>query len=582
MIFIVVGFLQLVSHVQGAERIWAISHMANNENVIGWSLAAGANALEIDVTFDSTGDPADTYHGTPCDCSCLITIGVCQFPISQICTERHSITKVLGYFMSHQKRDQVALLYMDSKMDAVPEKFEKTAGINILKLLESQVFAKGYEGNIVIGGGKNKYLKSLAEQAKLSQYQKQIFITYDMYSSSSEALKFMAKMEYTNKIFSAGISMCAQSFYNFETEAVLGRINKAKGVVSDTIIWTIDREDQFDKYYDYGGRGFISNNIAGLVQWAKKRGYALFTKDDTVPGSTAGSENLVVNRGACHCKINGTGCIITNPAPEQSACKCTKNDDGVCVGKVVGCKDLSSPKCNAPDNSMESCFQGLGDCKGYSSNINTCHCTYDKDGCRVSKAAGYGKACRCTVVKEEDKRYCKGEIVDCRQPESQYCTNSTSVQTCLQGGGNCDGHNAEQCKCKKKGNGCVIISPAPQDTACQCKKMGSECLASSAICNDENLLTCKKPDTTLASCSQGLGNCNGYPGKCECYYVDTGCRISKAAPSGSACRCTSYWFFGNSCYGEVVGCGILTSAECKKPSTTIKSCHQGLGNCAGY
>ena len=572
----------MVSQAQCAEKFWAIAHMANNDNVIGWSLAAGANALEIDVTFNSAGNPTETYHGTPCDCSCLITTGVCQFPISQICTARHPIGKVLQYFMSHEYKDQVALIYFDSKMGAVPEKFAGSAGTNMVKMLEQELFDRGYEGNVLIGGGKEEYLRSLTEQSMLSKYQRQIFVTYDMYSRSSEALKYMAQMQYTNKIFSAGISMCAQPFYNFESEAVLGRINKAKGVITDTIIWTLDREDQFDKYYNYGARGIISNNIAGLVQWAKRRGYNLYTKNDTLKGTTAGTESLVLSRGTCYCKRNGTGCVITTPAPQHSACKCTENTEGVCVGKVVGCKDLSDPYCLTPDISLKSCYQSQGDCKGYSENLNTCDCTYESDGCKISKAAIEGKACRCTLVRKGETRSCQSEVVDCQQQDSPYCTNSTSIQSCIQGGGNCDGYSSEKCNCKKNKNGCIISSPAPKDTACQCNKVGGDCSGSSTVCHDESLATCKNPDSSLSSCAQGNGNCNGYPGGCECYYVNAGCRISKAAPPGSACRCTSYWLFGNSCYGEVVGCGNLKSDECKNPDVTIKSCHQGLGNCAGY
>ena len=588
MISVLVGLLLLAFPVQCAEKFWAIAHMANNENVLGWALAAGANALETDITFDSTGVPITAFHGSPCDCTCLITYGTCQFPVSQICSEPHDISKVYAYFMAHPQREQVALLYVDSKIDAVPQRLERKAALNIVKLLEEEIFGKGYEGYVVIGGGKERYLKSLAEIVNLSQYQSKIFITYDGFSELSEGLQYMAKLDYNNKLLSAGISMCAQSFYNFEKDAVLGRINKAKGVISETIIWTIDREDQFDKYYNYGGRGFISNNIAVLVQWAKKRGYELFTKDDVVPSTTAGRESLVLNRGTCHCKAKGDGCVITKSAPEQSACKCTLTY-GECAGKVVGCKDVSSAQCSAPDNSLESCFQGLGDCKGYSNNLHTCECAYKKDGCRVSKPAKYGKACRCT--KDDANKSCEGEVVDCRQPESHYCTGSsssdltvsTSLQSCLQGGGDCGGYKDDQCKCKKRGtSGCVISSPAPKDTACSCTKKGSECKASVTICKDESLDTCKAPDTTLASCAQGSGNCNGYYEGCECYYVEEGCRVSKAAPPGSACKCYSYWSFGYGCYGEVVGCGNLTSDACKNPDTTVQSCHQGLGNCAGY
>ena len=152
--------------------------------------------------------------------------------------------------------------------------------------------------------------------------------------------------------------------------------------------------------------------------------------------------------------------------------------------------------------------------------------------------------------------------------------------TCLQGGGNCAGYPDQQCSCSVETAGCKISSPAAPDTACSCHYYGGQCTASTTICHEEHAASCLAPDSSLASCLQGAGNCGGTCGcTCECSYQGGGCRVSRAPPPGTACRCSKFWW---SCSGEVVRCGDTAAEECASPDTGMGSCHQGRGNCAGY
>ena len=80
---------------------------------------------------------------------------------------------------------------------------------------------------------------------------------------------------------------------------------------------------------------------------------------------------------------------------------------------------------------------------------------------------------------------------------------------------------------------------------------------------------------------------------CDCGYRDNflqgGCIITQAAPSGMACKCEaipnhddpllSPQFY---CIGHVVGCTYNNTNTCAHPSTDVSSCFMGEGDCGGY
>ena len=64
---------------------------------------------------------------------------------------------------------------------------------------------------------------------------------------------------------------------SYKDEAALGRINKARGVISDMIIWTLDNKDEYSRYYDAGARGIITNNLNNIMEWVRDNGCLLYT-----------------------------------------------------------------------------------------------------------------------------------------------------------------------------------------------------------------------------------------------------------------------------------------------------------------
>lgn len=343
-------------------------HTLNNENILDYALEAGANALEMDLNFDDRGYPSTFYHDNICDCLCTSPES-CQF---KVCNNARPAKAVLSHFMSHKKMGQVAMLYLDSKMGEMSETAMKQTGAHMVKFIEEELLSKGYKGIVLIGGAEDEYLQSLADSAKKSTFENQIFVAFDWHKDFKKGLKFIAGLDYPNKMISTGIMRCIKWAVGYEDEAVLGRINKARGVVSDIIIWTLDKEREFDNYYSYGARGIISNNIKRLVSWAKKRGHQLYTTQDTVCGATAGEENLVTKVGDCGCEKHGSGCRIDEEiAPVSgSACRCARQRIPwfgfiACRGDVVGCEDVTAHKCRNPDGGVLSCELGGGDCGGY-------------------------------------------------------------------------------------------------------------------------------------------------------------------------------------------------------------------------
>ena len=357
-------FNLLETKITCADKLWAISHMVNNEEILDYSLEAGANALEMDLTFDESGNPKNLYHNWFCDCLCSPDTETCMF---DICEKARPVGGVLKYFMSHEKSGQVAMLYMDNKLDDVPEKLVKQAAANLVDLLEKNVLAGGYRGVILMAGANKDFLKSLADEANKSSFKRQLFVGHDHHFDFKEGMELLADLNYPYKIASTGMPRCAKWAVGYGDEIALGRVNKARGVISDTIIWTLDKHSEYDKYYNYGARGIITNNIKNLLRWAKGRGYQLYTTEDAICGAAAGRENLVTDVGHCGCEKEGAGCRINDEVAsvQGSACKCSKQWFFSCKGDVVGCKNITSPQCLKPDQSEQSCIQGGGDCRGY-------------------------------------------------------------------------------------------------------------------------------------------------------------------------------------------------------------------------
>lgn len=101
-------------------------------------------------------------------------------------------------------------------------------------------------------------------------------------------------------------------------------------------------------------------------------------------------------------------------------------------------------------------------------------------------------------------------------------------------------------------------------------------------CRNRDSPKCATPDKDFASCLLGGGDCGAYDAEDECDwdYGAGGCKISKAAPEYSACKCSykGAW----TCGGKVTQCIIPNSPQCTTPGKDHASCLLGGGDCGAY
>jgi glycerophosphoryl diester phosphodiesterase len=67
------------------------------------------------------------------------------------------------------------------------------------------------------------------------------------------------------------------------------------------------------------------------------------------------------------------------------------------------------------------------------------------------------------------------------------------------------------CDCDYHPGGCVISKPAPAGQACKCSYKGAwTCGGSVTACSNPGSPLCRAPDTSIAACALGGGDCDGY------------------------------------------------------------------------
>ncbi|CAL4163046.1 unnamed protein product [Meganyctiphanes norvegica] len=570
------------------DNFFAIAHGVNDANTAGWALGSGANAVEIDLNFDQeTGQLTEFHHGSlladgsPCDCSCrldIFTAGtVCALP--NPCSGGSPYLEHFNFLLTY---DNLALVYIDSKTYGLSYNVQKLAGIAVVKEVESHLFEKGYKGKVLIGSQSEKeYLKSASTTAKESHFQSRIYFAYEKHEESfNSKIVYMKSLLYPNIIYTTGISSCIPK--TFFEDISLASHNKAKGVVSNVFIWTIDILNSFELYYESGARGIITNSVPLLVEWARNKGYTLASPNDSSLKASI-SDRVISSLGDCSCEYYPGGCIISVAAPAYSACHCTYRGAWTCTGEVVGCMDPVSEFCSHPDTTIYSCAQGGGDCGAYSEQ--SCECEYNSKGCWVTKPAPAGLSCKCYYSFGWN---CDATVVECKNEDSKYCNKpDTSIYSCIQGGGECDGYTEYSCDCEYQSGGCKISKPAPAYSACKCAyDRAWKCSGNVVSCENPVSTFCKTPDYSIYSCVEGTGDCGGYQGqKCECGYIwrnflPSGCKITKPAPTDTACQC---WYLGVwTCGGYVTHCRNTKSSYCASPDESMHSCWIGGGDCGGY
>jgi glycerophosphoryl diester phosphodiesterase len=418
---------------------YVIAHMTNTADAVRWAMKEGANAVEIDLRFGASGEPATFRHGGQIVCDCICSAGesrhVCRVP-NMNCEASTSVAKMFKALLAEPT---LALIILDTKLTgAESSTVQEKAGRRIIERLQDDMFAKGYKGKVIVSGGHRdimSYIRAAANRAKTSPYGSRIFFSFDQEGGStldaSCTIQTLARLPTMQRAFGTGVSACGTG--EFESAIGTAVSNSNAGAVSFVYVWTLDKESSMRTYIDKGVNGILTNVPSRLVAVAKEKGLTLATPTSRMPAATSVTV-LVAGHCPCDCDYHPGGCVVSVPAPIGEACKCSYKGGWTCGGSNVACKQPTSPACLNPDMAIASCVQGGGDCDGYKKKL--CDCNYESGGCYISKVAPKGTACKC---KYKGAWTCGGAVVACNNPTSPRCANpDASKEACLLGGGDCD------------------------------------------------------------------------------------------------------------------------------------------------
>ncbi|TRZ58162.1 MAG: hypothetical protein D4S02_12615 [Rhodocyclaceae bacterium] len=301
------------SQTQKSPGCVVFAHMVNTIEAVDWAMGLNVNGyrvngLELDLRFNKDNMPSEFRHSTydpfdACDC----TAGYASQSFDNVCKHIGAITipayipniahmrditntmaktqglcfaqtpaaDMLAHLADSRFSGQLAVVYIDSKVDkadAPPDL--AAAGKNVIQFLDTNLFGKGYQGQVIVSTGETKYsayTKAAIAQAALSVNMAQYFFTFDGQSSAPNLLPSpdAAKAEFKtavqtlidlgtrHRFYAVGIAgILPGTFYD---QIALATYNKKKMTVSGTGIWTLDSTDAMNKYLDLGVESIMTN-----------------------------------------------------------------------------------------------------------------------------------------------------------------------------------------------------------------------------------------------------------------------------------------------------------------------------------
>ena len=252
--------------------VYAIGHMTNVPDALSYYTQRNVNAIEVDINFEN-GQQAYLHHGTPCDCSTKLPSG--QKSVCSVANACNGKTLAERQFGAIAKLDQHALsmVYLDSKVSKLFPTDQEKYGKQVIELIESSLFNQGYKGIVIVSTGTTDaefYLQAAVDRAKQSPNQSQIYFTYDMIDSYSQAKKALNRLNTKNLVYSTGLTSIARIDKHY-----LANIAAAKKDGFYPIIWTVDKEQKINDYFKAGALGVMTNQPGSLMNVVQQRGLTL-------------------------------------------------------------------------------------------------------------------------------------------------------------------------------------------------------------------------------------------------------------------------------------------------------------------
>lgn len=259
---------------------YIIGHMANNLKMTRQFIKEGANAIEIDVQFNSYGRPYLLYHGPPCDC-----FRMCDDMESfdEYMNGIRNLTGPGGSFYLSRLR----FLMLDLKFGAYCEGFYYECGFylveDILKTLWKNVNPR-VAVNVMLSISATKYrqvfIGAINAIYKHSAYKYFVNLGFaiDDFSEGAEKVEgaFLNSAIHARIWVGTGITNCFPYMAYDEEKDLLHWHHKKGGFKVDGIFhWTVDAETSIQSVIDKGYDGVITNRPRRARDIANKSGVSL-------------------------------------------------------------------------------------------------------------------------------------------------------------------------------------------------------------------------------------------------------------------------------------------------------------------
>ena len=271
-------------------RLYNIAHMTNTVAAVDWAVSAGANAVEADLKFDEGGKTTYFHHGKPCDCTIINRIGkygVCR--IQPSCEAKDTALDLLHAIARHKK--SIALFIIDSKLDeSWTRSRQQAAGNHIVRLLDKELFGRGYPGRVIVGAPKGTdapFIWAAAETSQGSPNRNRILFTLDGEGKKdSVVIRQLQRIKPDQRSYGVGYpSHLPIRYYDQIERAVAAR---ASGELSFVYIWGLDRKRSMRAYLKRGVDGIMTNAPGRLNE-------VLGESSDRAEPPLAGPEDLFPN-----------------------------------------------------------------------------------------------------------------------------------------------------------------------------------------------------------------------------------------------------------------------------------------------
>lgn len=271
-----------------------IAHMVNTLPALDWAVQNGANAVEGDLQFDSTGAPTTFMHGFPADSfgynHVIPFLTAAPTPLGGRANVCHLVggdnsTPVVPWLAHVASMRAVALLIVDSKLtDSVNL---AAAGANVIAHLEQHLFGAGYVGNVIVSTDKVRhadYLRSSAERARGSPYSARISFAFDGRDDYEQVAQTLRSIT-PRRVYGTGIS--AMSPATFYDQIRRSCVREHRGQVGLTYVWTLDSPDSMMRYLQAGARAIMTNMPGVCAEVLRANGMLLAAPQAPIPAATA-------------------------------------------------------------------------------------------------------------------------------------------------------------------------------------------------------------------------------------------------------------------------------------------------------